>query len=142
ASRLHPATTGCSTPAPGFIGLLLALLPQPGRLLSLCQELPGGMVASIPSAQSISQQAGCLHMKNMHKTHAAHTIGASSASDSRIVLNRAGSRGRVPFALAALASLLSLGACVTMPTGPSMMALPGVGKNFDEFRYDDSLCRQ
>lgn len=81
-------------------------------------------------------------MKNMHKTLAAHIIGASSASDCRIVLNRAGSRGRAPFALAALASLISLGACVNMPTGPSMMALPGVGKNFDEFRYDDSLCRQ
>lgn len=44
----------------------------------------------------------------------------------------------VPFALAALA----LGACVTTPTGPSVMALPGSGKNFDQFRLDEMDCRQ
>src|SRR5687768_6534155 len=38
--------------------------------------------------------------------------------------------------------LTSLTACVSMPTGPSMMALPGTGRSFDEFRYDDYLCRQ
>jgi len=38
--------------------------------------------------------------------------------------------------------LASLTACVGMPTGPSMMALPGTGRSFDEFRYDDYLCRQ
>ena len=41
-----------------------------------------------------------------------------------------------------LLALTSLTACVSMPTGPSMMALPGTGKNFEEFRYDDYLCRQ
>ena len=29
-----------------------------------------------------------------------------------------------------------------MPTGPSVMALPGTGKNFDQFRADDASCRQ
>lgn len=29
-----------------------------------------------------------------------------------------------------------------MPTGPSIMALPGNGRSFDEFRYDDYTCRQ
>ena len=38
---------------------------------------------------------------------------------------------RVPAALA-LAGLL--GACAYMPTGPSVMALPGTGKSFDQFR--------
>ncbi len=38
--------------------------------------------------------------------------------------------------------LLALGACVSIPTGPSMMALPGTGKNFDQFRMDDGDCRQ
>jgi hypothetical protein len=29
-----------------------------------------------------------------------------------------------------------------MPTGPSMMALPGSAKSFDKFRIDDNQCRQ
>ncbi|UXU92182.1 YMGG-like glycine zipper-containing protein [Burkholderia sp. S-53] len=45
----------------------------------------------------------------------------------------------VPVALA-LAGLL--GACAYMPTGPSVMALPGTGKSFDQFRADDGSCRQ
>src|ERR1700709_2616841 len=39
-------------------------------------------------------------------------------------------------------ALLALGACVSIPTGPSVMALPGTGKNFDQFRTDDGECRQ
>ena len=39
-------------------------------------------------------------------------------------------------------AVLALGACVSMPTGPSVMALPGTGKNFDQFRFDDNDCRQ
>ncbi len=35
-----------------------------------------------------------------------------------------------------------LTACSSMPTGPSMMALPGSGKSFDKFRIDDNQCRQ
>lgn len=41
-----------------------------------------------------------------------------------------------------LAAILGLGACTVMPTGPSVMALPGTGKSFDQFRVDDSNCRQ
>lgn len=44
--------------------------------------------------------------------------------------------------LSSLIAILSLTACVSMPTGPSMMALPGNGRSFDEFRYDDYTCRQ
>jgi hypothetical protein len=29
-----------------------------------------------------------------------------------------------------------------MPTGPAVMVLPGTGKNFDQFRFDDGACRQ
>ena len=36
---------------------------------------------------------------------------------------------------------LLLAGCVATPTGPSVMALPGTGKNFDQFRSDDQLCR-
>jgi len=39
------------------------------------------------------------------------------------------------------ASLL-LTACATVPTGPSVMVLPGNGKNFDQFQADNALCRQ
>jgi Glycine-zipper domain len=37
-------------------------------------------------------------------------------------------------------SLLS--ACAAVPTGPSVMVLPGVGKPFDQFQVDDVACRQ
>src|SRR5690242_14541430 len=40
-----------------------------------------------------------------------------------------------------LASLV-LASCVSLPTGPSVMVLPGTGKSFEQFRYDDSICRQ
>ncbi len=33
-------------------------------------------------------------------------------------------------------------ACVTVPTGPSVMVLPGTGKNFEQFQFDDATCRQ
>ncbi|HXH14086.1 MAG TPA: glycine zipper family protein [Alphaproteobacteria bacterium] len=39
-----------------------------------------------------------------------------------------------------IVSLLS--ACAAVPTGPSVMVLPGVGKPFDQFQVDDMLCRQ
>lgn len=41
-----------------------------------------------------------------------------------------------------LCGALFVGACTTLPTGPSVMALPGTGRNFDQFRYDDAVCRQ
>lgn len=33
-------------------------------------------------------------------------------------------------------------ACTTLPEGPSQMALPGSGKSFEQFRYDDAVCQQ
>lgn len=38
--------------------------------------------------------------------------------------------------------LLLLAGCASVPSGPSAMALPGTGKSFDQFRYDDADCRQ
>ena len=47
------------------------------------------------------------------------------------------------FLVLSLLSLVSmLAACATVPTGPSVMSLPGTGKSFEEFRSDDSVCRQ
>jgi hypothetical protein len=43
--------------------------------------------------------------------------------------------------LTPIAALL-LGACTTMPSGPSMLVLPGSNKSFDQFRGDDAMCRQ
>jgi hypothetical protein len=33
-------------------------------------------------------------------------------------------------------------ACASVPTGPSVMVLPGTGKSFDQFQFDDAVCRQ
>ena len=44
--------------------------------------------------------------------------------------------------LALVAGTLLLGACVSVPSGPSVLVLPGTGKNFDQFRADDADCRQ
>lgn len=38
--------------------------------------------------------------------------------------------------------LLLLSACVSMPSGPAVLVLPGTGKSFDQFRADDGSCRQ
>lgn len=36
---------------------------------------------------------------------------------------------------------LALAGCATVPSGPSVMVLPGTGRSFDEFRVDDHGCR-
>ncbi|ACR32452.1 YMGG-like glycine zipper-containing protein [Burkholderia glumae] len=46
------------------------------------------------------------------------------------------------WALAAAAGAGLLGACAMVPPGPSVMALPGTGKTFDQFQVDDGNCRQ
>ena len=33
-------------------------------------------------------------------------------------------------------------ACTTVPTSPSVAVMPGSGKSFEQFNYDDSVCRQ
>jgi hypothetical protein len=46
-------------------------------------------------------------------------------------------RWSAPLILAAL-----VGGCASVPTGPSVMVLPGLGKSFDQFNADDAVCRQ
>lgn len=41
-----------------------------------------------------------------------------------------------------LAGLVAVGGCAIMPTGPSILVLPGTGKPYDQFRSDDFYCRQ
>jgi hypothetical protein len=43
-------------------------------------------------------------------------------------------------AVIAVATLVA--GCATVPSGPSVMVLPGNGKGFDQFQADDALCRQ
>jgi len=38
--------------------------------------------------------------------------------------------------------LAVLTGCASVPTGPSVMVLPGSSKSFDQFRFDDFECRQ
>lgn len=38
--------------------------------------------------------------------------------------------------------VLLLSSCATVPNGPSVVALPGTGKDFDQFRMDDGYCRE
>jgi len=44
--------------------------------------------------------------------------------------------------LSVLSLTIALASCVHIPSGPSVMVLPGNGKNFDQFRNDDFMCRQ
>jgi Glycine-zipper domain len=45
-------------------------------------------------------------------------------------------------AIASAAAVLVLAGCVSMPTGPSVLVMPGSGKTFEQFRADDFDCRQ
>jgi hypothetical protein len=38
--------------------------------------------------------------------------------------------------------LLGVTACAYVPTGPSVMVLPGSGMSFEQFRNDDYICQQ
>lgn len=49
----------------------------------------------------------------------------------------------VPLPMLGLLATFSLAACaVTPPAGPTVLAAPGNGKNFEQFRNDDYSCRQ
>lgn len=39
-------------------------------------------------------------------------------------------------------AMLAMAGCVYVPTGPSVMVLPGSGKSFEQFQADDAVCRQ
>ena len=43
--------------------------------------------------------------------------------------------------LLSLAVLAALAGCASVPTGPNVMALPGTGVTFEQFRADDLMCR-
>ncbi len=43
--------------------------------------------------------------------------------------------------LPALLAVFVLAGCASVPTAPNVMALPGTGRTFEEFRADDMYCR-
>ncbi|MDQ5902422.1 MAG: hypothetical protein QG672_5 [Pseudomonadota bacterium] len=43
---------------------------------------------------------------------------------------------------ASLIAALLLAGCASVPSGPSVMVLPGTGRGFDDFRADESTCRR
>ena len=47
-----------------------------------------------------------------------------------------------PLRIGLLSAALLVAGCVSVPTGPSTLALPGTNKGFDQFRYDEGACRQ
>ena len=44
--------------------------------------------------------------------------------------------------IAVVVAAVLLAGCVSVPTGPSTLALPGSTKGFDQFQRDDGACRQ
>jgi len=38
--------------------------------------------------------------------------------------------------------IMAVTGCASLPSGPSVMVLPGTGQSFDQFRNDDSICQQ
>jgi hypothetical protein len=46
------------------------------------------------------------------------------------------------WSLLTLVAAIGLWGCATIPTGPSVMVLPGQGKPFELFQADDAICRQ
>lgn len=46
------------------------------------------------------------------------------------------------YILIAIAASGLLGGCATLPQGPTVAVMPGPGKPFDQFRYDQAVCRE
>lgn len=47
-----------------------------------------------------------------------------------------------PLKIIAAAAAMTLGGCVSVPSGPNVMAMPGAGKSYEQFRNDDNVCHQ
>jgi len=47
----------------------------------------------------------------------------------------------IKYAIATMACITTLAGCVSPPTRPSVMVLPGTGKSYQQFRYDEMNCR-
>ncbi|HEV8439772.1 MAG TPA: glycine zipper family protein [Methylomirabilota bacterium] len=52
------------------------------------------------------------------------------------------SASAIRWAVLPVAAVVLVSACATVPTGPSVMVLPGNGKSFEAFQTDNAVCRQ
>ena len=60
----------------------------------------------------------------------------------RLAARAAGAAAREMTRISVIAAaLLAAGCAATPPSGPSLLVLPGTGKNFDQFRFDEQECR-
>ncbi len=50
--------------------------------------------------------------------------------------------GKWKHLLVPVAGFAVLSGCATIPSGPSVMVLPGQGKSFEQFQFDDGTCKQ
>ncbi|RFC36305.1 MAG: Glycine-zipper containing OmpA-like membrane domain-containing protein [Candidatus Nitrotoga sp. LAW] len=41
-----------------------------------------------------------------------------------------------------IVAVFGISACTSIPAGPGMLVLPGTGKSFNQFRFDEDDCRQ
>jgi hypothetical protein len=59
----------------------------------------------------------------------------------RLAARAAGTAAREMKKLASIAAALLAGCAATPPSGPGILVLPGTGKSFDQFRFDEQECR-
>ena len=69
-------------------------------------------------------------------------VGSASRRNRRRVDDEPSDDMKILRVVSAATALLLLGACATVPSGPSLMALPGSGKDFNDFRRDELQCRR
>ncbi len=67
----------------------------------------------------------------------SRTFGSINQGKTMPVARNAVSHRAAPVLL-----VLLLASCATIPSGPSIMALPGSDKSFDQFRADDASCQE
>ncbi|MGF6485195.1 hypothetical protein QFZ91_007422 [Paraburkholderia sp. JPY419] len=48
----------------------------------------------------------------------------------------------VVVAMTIATGIVALAGCAATPMAPTVMALPGIGKSFEQFRSDDAMCQQ
>jgi hypothetical protein len=46
------------------------------------------------------------------------------------------------YKLVPIAAVLLIAGCVSAPTGPQVMVMPGAGKSYEQFRQDEAVCQQ
>jgi hypothetical protein len=79
-------------------------------------------------------------MSDMSKHNNKNTLTVEATATPR---QKTMPRSRLRMAPLAMVLMTGfLGACVTVPNGPGALVLPGTGKTFEQFRFDDGDCRQ